>query len=96
MTTTIVSNDDRSMIVESDDIEGENDDMLKFIEQSLTFSDLPLNFGNIINQVRPYKKVNTQLKIYFKNPTEERQDIFLRRSFSLPPERGVKSIIRLA
>jgi hypothetical protein len=54
------------MIVESDDIEGENDDnMLKFIEQSWTFPDLPLNFGNIINEVRPYKKVTTQLKIYF-------------------------------
>jgi hypothetical protein len=81
MTTTIVSNDDRSMIVESDDIEGENDDMLKFIEQSLTFSDLPLNFGNIINEVRPYKKVTTQLKIYFENPTEERQDIFTKVIF---------------
>jgi hypothetical protein len=54
MTTTTFFDDDRSMIVESDDFEGENDDMLiKFIEQSLTFSDLPLNFGNIIiNEVR--------------------------------------------
>jgi hypothetical protein len=58
--TTIVSNDDRSMIVESDDIEGENHDILLiFIKQSLTFSDLPLNFGNIINEVRPYKKVTS-------------------------------------
>jgi hypothetical protein len=80
MMTSIVSNDEPSMVeedVESDKI----DDLQILIGQTLALSRLPSNFGNIMNELRPSKKATTQLTIYFENESEEREDIFTKVIF---------------
>lgn len=83
MTSIIVSNDEPSSMLEEEDLESENnDDVQTLMEQTLALSQLPSNFGNMINEVvRPSKKATTQLKIYFDNESEEREDIFTKVIF---------------
>jgi hypothetical protein len=97
MMTSIVSNDEPSMVEE--DVESDNNDDLQIlIGQTLALSRLSSNFGNIMNEVRPSKKATTQLKIYFENESEKREDIFTKVIFHTTRNRtkvGIRLLVAM-